>query len=527
MSSLYKQIQSIYQIGKMLVYNGRNISVEDNAYAALQAHLSSRELELLNRYIMNEFGGDIDRYNQHLLTNGKDKLSGYDFSVIAKEHGLNIYVRVAKDTCELKYLTSTVEERHLAKLYNYMLYVGNNQNIAHMPEKIAKKYLQDLIRSKSFHIDAAHIAPISNSRQEYCFSYIPLEQIRELDKDKLTPAWDNFLLQFRLETERELFQAFVYSIFKADNFGRQILWLQGVGLSGKSTVVNVIADELKHYGEHLVRTIAGKFSFDKYGFDGLDQARLSIISDTKERALLSRAEILQITGNDYVHVQGKFKQAKTIKIFNKVIAVSNAAPFVSINKLHETSRMLYLRLDTALCKERFNHWYKSNTRNKNTGNNLENQNSSKDNSQNNGRDWKTELHGEFNRFLANCADYYYKYLNSDGSFAIPEELWDKLEENSASSYRNVVKSFIDNCLAHSIGNRLALKVIQEQLKKFTKVKSITPVLAMELHQTLEAEGYRIETLQDKAIKIMAVMDCQFKNEGLTFEELQQQVLYSA
>ncbi len=500
--SLYNQIQSIYQIGNMLVHNGRNILLDGKtAYEVLQAYLTERELELLNQHISDYFAGDVPEYNKHLLTTGQDKLSGYNFAIVAKEHGLDIYVKTNQNTNELKYLTSTIEERHLHKLYNYMLYVTNNQNIAHMPEKIAKKHLQDLIRSKSFHINVPNIVAISNSTYEYCFSYIPLEQIRELNKNNQTPAWDNFLLQFNLEMERELFMAFVYSIFKADNFGRQILWLQGAGLSGKSTVVNVIADELKRYGEHLVRTIAGKFSFDKYGFDGLDQARLSIVSDTKERALLSRPEILQITGNDYIHMQGKFKQAKTIKIFNKVIAVSNVSPFVSINKLHETSRMLYLRLDTELCKQRFNHWYK------------------------NGKgDWKSQLHQEFDKFLANCADYYYKYLAADGSFDIPEILWDKLEENSTSSYHNVVKTFVDNCLQQVDGKKISLKSAQEKLKKFTGVKSITTVLAMELYQALEAASYRIETLQNKSVKIMAIMNCQFKNEHLTFEALQKQLL---
>ncbi|MCE3267833.1 MAG: hypothetical protein K0R49_85, partial [Burkholderiales bacterium] len=237
----------------------------------------------------------------------------------------------------------------------------------------------------------------------------------------------------------------------------------------------------------------------------LDKARLSIISDTKERALLSRPEILQITGNDYVHVQGKFKQAKTIKIFNKVMAVSNVSPFVSISKSHETSRMLYLRLDTELCKQRFNYWYKSNGT---EGNN----------------DWKSQLHKEFNNFLANCADFYYKYLDIDGSFIVPQILWDKLEENSVSSYRNVVKTFVDNCLEHVAGRRISLKSAQEKLKKFANVKSVTTVLAMELYQTLETEGYLIETLQNKSVKIIAITNCQFKNEHLTFEVLQKQLL---
>lgn len=502
MSSLFNQIQSIQQIGSMLVYAGKNILLEHKtAYIALKDYLPEREAALLDQFISDEFQGDIDAYNKYLASSGKTKLNGYDFIVLPKEYGLDIYVKVTQNTNELKFLTSTIEERHLNKLYNYMLYIANNQNLAHMPEKVAKKHLQDLIRSKSFHVNIPNIIAISNSTNEYCFSYIPLEQIRELNRGKLTPAWDNFLLQFNLEVERELFMAYVYSIFKADNFGRQILWLQGAGLSGKSTVINVIADELKRYGEHLVKTIAGRFNFDKYGFDGLEQARLSIVSDTKERALLSRPEVLQITGNDYVHVQGKFKQAKTIKIFNKVIAVSNVPPFVSINKLHETSRMLYLRLDTELCKERFNYWYK-----------------------NRSLDWKVELQTEFNHFLANCAEYYYKYLTQDGNFSVPEVLWDKLEENSTSSYRNIVKTFIDNCLEPAVGKKISLKSTQERLKKFSNVKSVTQVLAMELYQSLESSGYKIETLQSKSVKLMAIVDCQFKNDKLTFEDLQKRLL---
>jgi hypothetical protein len=235
--SIYNQIQNIYQIGNMLVYNGKHILLEGKtAYEGLQAYLTQREFELLNRYLKECFNSDIDQYNEYLSINSRTKLLGYTFAVVAKENYLDIYVKTNHNyTNELKYLTSTNEERHLHKLYNYMLYTVNNHDIAHMPEKTAKKYLQDLIRSKSFHIDTQNIMPISNSTNEYCFSYIPLEELRELHKNQNTPAWDNFLLQFRFEAERELFMAFVYSIFKANNFGRQILWLQGAGLSGKST----------------------------------------------------------------------------------------------------------------------------------------------------------------------------------------------------------------------------------------------------------------------------------------------------
>ncbi|TXH60772.1 MAG: hypothetical protein E6Q89_00340 [Bacteroidia bacterium] len=170
--SIYSQIQSIYQIGNMLVYNGKNILLDGKtAYEILQTYLTARELELLNQHITDYFYGDIVEYNKHLIATGRDKLAGYDFAIVAKEHGLDVYVKTNPNTNELKYLTSTIEERHLQKLYNYMLYVANNQHIAHMPEKIAKKYLQDLIRSKSFHINVLNIVSISNSTYEYCFSY--------------------------------------------------------------------------------------------------------------------------------------------------------------------------------------------------------------------------------------------------------------------------------------------------------------------------------------------------------------------
>ena len=131
----YNQIEDIYQIGNILVYNGININLQDNqtAYEALKIHLSPKELELLSQYIDDQFNNDISVYNANLVEIGKAKLASFDFVVIAKEYGLDIYTKTNKFTSELRYLTSTLEDRHLQKLYNYILYVANHQELSQMP----------------------------------------------------------------------------------------------------------------------------------------------------------------------------------------------------------------------------------------------------------------------------------------------------------------------------------------------------------------------------------------------------------
>ncbi len=117
--SIYNQIQSIYQIGNMLVYNGKNILLDGRtAYETLQTYLTARELELLNQHITDYFYGDVAEYNKHLIATGRDKLAGYDFAVVAKEHGLDIYVRTVKDIVKSREKAQEISRAESKKFYH-------------------------------------------------------------------------------------------------------------------------------------------------------------------------------------------------------------------------------------------------------------------------------------------------------------------------------------------------------------------------------------------------------------------------
>jgi hypothetical protein len=498
---LEHDIKSISQIGNLVIYQQRHIPIENGStFNTLSSIMNPRELEVLQEHVKKDFKGNIKNYDKHLASVGKKHASEYGFCTVETDEGMDIYLKKNPNTKELQYITCTDDDKMLSTLYKKLRFLLKNKRLFTASTKVVKKELEDLISSDSFAIDTKHVIPLSNSINEYCLCYIPLEQIRERFEGSATPAWDNFVMQFALEEERELFKAFIYSIFKDDNFGRQLLWLQGVGFSGKSTIVSVLVDKLNAYAKNLAIAMPNKLSFDKYGFAGHDKARLAIISDTKERAIFSREEIFKITGNDYITIQSKYKDNVNAIVYNKVIIASNLSPFVSLEKLEESSRMLYLKLDSERSRDNFNSWYKENKGN-----------------------WRKSLEQEFERFLANCATSYYKYLTPEGNFNIPDILWSKLEDSGASSYRGAVTSFIDNCLEKSEGHNLVLSDIQEKIKDFMGYKSCPKLLQMELHQQLEKSGHEIRTLSQGGVKVITIINTKFKAPNLTYKELQRRL----
>src|SRR5574344_861532 len=91
--------------------------------------------------------------------------------------------------------------------------------------------------------------PFTNDKNVKALRYIDLSTVC---KKGPHPRWDFYWKRYT-PAEAKVYKAFIWSIFKADSRGRQMLYIYDPqGYSGKSVVTNVIA---KFVGEGFVQNL--------------------------------------------------------------------------------------------------------------------------------------------------------------------------------------------------------------------------------------------------------------------------------
>ena len=257
-------------------------------------------------------------------------------------------------------------------------------------------------------IDVVEYKLISNKPGELCEFYFPLDIVRP---EKDTPAWDNFTAQMSTEEERECFKAWVYSVFKADNYGRQVLWLLGPGNSGKSAVSRVITNRL----ESIATSIPKYKDYDKYTMAGLVNKRFICVPDSVDKFLLKEQLIKNLTGRDIVTIREMGSMQKASEIYAKILVTSNMKPIIDTTKQEEISRLLLLTLDGDKCRKHRDMW-KVDIHG----------------------DWFSQLTIEFDDFVYGCRSAYYSRLAEDGNnIKVPKRMLDEIRASDFMSLDNL------------------------------------------------------------------------------------------
>lgn len=234
-----------------------------------------------------------------------------------------------------------------------------------------------------------NIKILSNGKKEFCLAHYSFK-LGKVYKE--TPAWDSFINQLFDDGSRQCFMAFVYSVFKAENRGRQLLYLYGPGNTGKSMICNTIANRLKKLNSNIVASLPNQFNEDKHTLASLVGKRLITAPDTVDRALVRNKLIKNITGNDDVAVRKMFSIETQENIYSKIIATSNSRPWVIVDREEEISRILYIPIDSTLSLEAKKTWHTIYP----------------------GIDWGKKLETEIDDFIAKCKEHYNALLLPDG-----------------------------------------------------------------------------------------------------------------
>lgn len=175
----------------------------------------------------------------------------------------------------------------------------------------------------------------SNDMDEPALYHIDLDSI--LDHDNPHPTWDKFMLRFR-EDERRVIGAFIWSIFDAENTGRQMLYIYDPdGFAGKSVFTKAISSGL---GGNLVAAVQKDSLNNQFSMSKVWDKRLIIVDDNKNPNLVRSEKMHMILGSGLADVEEKGRKSFTYKIQCKVIASGNTQLNIDPYANHERTRVI-------------------------------------------------------------------------------------------------------------------------------------------------------------------------------------------
>lgn len=224
-------------------------------------------------------------------------------------------------------------------------------------------------------------------------------------EDGPTPYYDNFCN--RLGEGRELFMAWCWSIFEQGNNCRQMIWIQGAGQDGKSTVFNALSSFIG--SNHCASLSESEFN-NPFFFNDIYGRILSIYGDCHTTNIFENEKIKNITGNDMVTINGKYAQTFKANVYSKVLIGSNQFPQVAWHMTHQSSRIVVLQIQPLKKKG---------------GDSLA----------------LPSMIKETPAFLKKCRELYPKYFPTHSDISIPEEYERFMHNTYVSNEMSIIREF--------------------------------------------------------------------------------------
>lgn len=339
----------------------------------------------------------IEEWEKRLILATKTLLYTEVLRVEKDENGCYTFYAVKDQGSELRYLCNMeLSTRYMSILRQFLKYndichtVCERMGLEHPMDKTSHELNKDIescIRYKLIPF-VNEVKVLSNDKSQYCLAYYDLKQG---NPKRRTTAWDSFMSTMPDDGTRECFMAYLYGLFKGDNFGKQMLWIHGKGDSGKSKVVQTIKKRMEKINSNIVTALAPTFFQDKFSSISHTRKRLVIAQDCADRSLVRNQLVKNITGNDDTNIRGMGTESKHANVYSKLVVSSNVAPWINPNKPEELSRMLYIHLDPELSLKSRTKWEREKK-----------------------GDWVKRLEEEIDDFIAKCETYYYQHLMPDG-----------------------------------------------------------------------------------------------------------------
>ncbi len=252
------------------------------------------------------------------------------------------------------------------------------------------------------------------------------------------PTWNEFLS--RLDYPN-VFCAWVWSLFEPSNNVRQVLWLQGGGNDGKSSVQKALE---RMFGEQHVYAMKVGDEHEKWFSNSVYGKCLVNYADCSNVHLLRTNSIKQLTGGDTTSIEGKGVNAFRGKIYAKLLVTSNHKPIINPESSAETSRLI--ALSVASLPE-----------------------SAKD------AGFEDRLVAEQSAFLHKCQIEFAKIVSKgNNKLELPVALQDKMLAECASELYYVLQDFVERHLEFNPEYYCESRKLGPKLKEFTSQEHWLP-----------------------------------------------------
>lgn len=192
---------------------------------------------------------------------------------------------------------------------------------------------------------------LSNRTDEACLHrlIIDIDAPGSIARHGECPTWDKYVKRYTKD-EQDVLMAFIWSIFDVSNNGRQMLYILDNGYTGKSAMLNAIAETL---GPELVMTLQKDSLNNQFSLAKIWDKRLVMTPDNKNPNLVRSEKVHMILGGDVADIERKGKESFSFKLQCKYIASGNTPLKIDTGALHESSRVIVIqpKVDKETMKE--------------------------------------------------------------------------------------------------------------------------------------------------------------------------------
>ena len=178
---------------------------------------------------------------------------------------------------------------------------------------------------------------LTNDPNTPALNYINLDTITVKGQ---CPTWNEFAERFHPD-DMEVIKAFIWSIFRADNKGRQMLYIYDPdGFSGKSILLSVLS---RFLGDNMCAAIQKDSLNNQFSLAKVWDKRLVTIDDNKNKNLLRSEKMHMMLGGGRADIEMKGRNSFSSKLNMKVIAAGNIPLEIDPHAVHERTRLIMVR----------------------------------------------------------------------------------------------------------------------------------------------------------------------------------------
>jgi hypothetical protein len=187
--------------------------------------------------------------------------------------------------------------------------------------------------------------PITYDIKEPAFYWVDKDRIK--NSDGVCSTWDGWMLKIPVDF-RDVFKAWIFSVFDPQNKGRQSLWVKSQGYDGKGK----ISGALQYHLKGMMGAISAGVLDSQFFFSTVYNKQLILHDDNKDPTILMKGKLHSLLGDGLVQMERKFENSVSIRMHARIMIFSNVPPHVNISRRHETSRIIYIPLETTPEMER-------------------------------------------------------------------------------------------------------------------------------------------------------------------------------